>query len=155
MRAVIMQRKSELQVFREYLKKNRLRYTLEREQIIKEIFATHDHFDVDTLYLTIRQKGIHISKASIYRLLPLLIEADLIRDVFLEDGHMHYEHIYGHEHHCHLRCIECRRIEEFTDPRLNDIERDLEERFGYKILEHKLEVKGLCPECQEKIRKMA
>ncbi|MCD4754632.1 MAG: transcriptional repressor, partial [Deltaproteobacteria bacterium] len=102
-----MQKKSELQVFREYLKKHRLRYTQEREQIIKEIFATHDHFDVDALYLTIRRKGINISKASIYRLLPLLIEADLVQDVFFEDGHMHYEHIYGHEHHCHLRCIEC------------------------------------------------
>jgi Fur family ferric uptake transcriptional regulator len=150
-----MQKKSELQVFREYLQKNRLRYTQEREQIIKEIFATHDHFDVDALYLTIRQKGINISKASIYRLLPLLIDADLIQDVFFEDGHMHYEHIYGHEHHCHLRCIECGKIEEFTDPRLNDIEGYLEERFGFKILDYKLDVKGLCPECREKIRKMA
>jgi Fur family transcriptional regulator, ferric uptake regulator len=150
-----MQKKSELQVFREYLQKNRLRYTQEREQIIKEIFATHDHFDVDALYLTIRQKGINISKASIYRLLPLLIDAGLIQDVFFEDGHMHYEHIYGHEHHCHLRCIECRKIEEFTDPRLNDIEGDLGERFGFKILDYKLDVKGLCPECREKIRKMA
>ena len=155
MRAIIMQKKSELQVFREYLQKNKLRYTQEREQIIKEIFATHDHFDVDSLYLTIRQKGIHISKASIYRLLPLLIEADLVQDVFFEDGHMHYEHIYGHEHHCHLRCIECGKIEEFSDPRLKVVERDLEERFGFKILNHKLDVKGLCPECRENIRKMA
>jgi Fur family ferric uptake transcriptional regulator len=150
-----MQKKSELQVFREYLQKNRLRYTQEREQIIKEIFATHDHFDVDSLYLTIRRKGINISKASIYRLLPLLIESDLVQDVFFEDGHMHYEHIYGHEHHCHLRCIECGKIEEFIDPRLNDIEGDLGERFGFKILNHKLDVKGLCPECREKIRQMA
>lgn len=150
-----MQKKSELQVFREYLQKNRLRYTQEREQIIKEIFATHDHFDVDALYLTIRQKGINISKASIYRLIPLLIDAGLIQDVFFEDGHMHYEHIYGHEHHCHLRCIECGKIEEFTDPRLNDIEGDLVERFGFKILDYKLNVKGLCPGCREKIRKMA
>jgi Fur family ferric uptake transcriptional regulator len=102
-----------------------------------------------------RRKGINISKASIYRLLPLLIDAGLIQDVFFEDGHMHYEHIYGHEHHCHIRCIECRKIEEFTDPRLNEIERDLAERFGFKILSHKLDVKGLCPECREKIRNMA
>ncbi|MEA1992646.1 MAG: transcriptional repressor [Thermodesulfobacteriota bacterium] len=150
-----MQKKSELQVFREYIQKNRLRYTQEREQIIKEIFATHDHFDVDSLYLTIRRKGINISKASIYRLLPLLIEADLVQDVFFEDGHMHYEHIYGHEHHCHLRCVECGKIEEFTDPRLKDIEGDLGERFGFKILKHKLDVKGLCPECRDKIRQTA
>ncbi len=145
-----MTHKSELQVFREYLSKHGLRYTQEREHIIREIFATHDHFDVDTLYLSMRHKGINVSKASIYRLLPLLIEAKLIREVFFEDGHMHYEHVYGHEHHCHLRCVNCKTIVEFTDPRLKEIERDLEERYGFEIHDHKLEVSGLCPECKRK-----
>jgi len=118
-----MNQESELHIFRKYLQKKGLRYTPEREQIIKEIFSTHDHFDVDTLYLRMRQKGLQISKASIYRLIPLLIEAGLIEEVFFEDGHMHYEHIYGHEPHCHLRCIGCKRIEEF---------RDLETRIGLR-----------------------
>jgi Fur family ferric uptake transcriptional regulator len=149
-----MQNKSELQVFREYLQTNGLRYTHERETIIKEILATPHHFNVDTLYLNIRQKGIRISKASIYRLLPLLLDAGLIQEVAFEDGHMQYEHIYGRGHHNHLRCIECRRIEEFTDPRMKEIEKDLHKRFGFEILDHKLEVRGLCPECQQKIKKM-
>ncbi len=142
--------KSELKVFKEYLKAHGMRYTQEREAIIKEIFATHDHFDVDSLYINMRHKGVQVSKASIYRLIPLLIEANLIQAVFFEDGHMHYEHIYGHEHHCHLRCQGCHKIEEFQDPRVEDIEKDLEKRFGYKILQHKLDVQGLCPECQKK-----
>lgn len=148
------ERKSELQVFREYLKKHGMRYTQEREQIIKEIFATHDHFDVDTMYLNIRHKGIQVSKASIYRLLPLLLEAGLVQDVFFEDGHMHYEHIYGHEHHSHLRCVECGKIEEFRDARMKDIRADMEERFGFKIQRYKLDMKGLCPECREKLKEM-
>jgi len=141
---------SELQIFRDYLKKRGLRYTREREQIIREIFATHEHFDVDSLYLKMRQKGMNVSKASIYRLIPLLIETELVREVFFEDGHMHYEHVYGHEHHCHLRCLECRKIEEFTDPRLAEVEKDLAERFGYHVLDHRLDVRGLCPECRTK-----
>ncbi|NIA08339.1 MAG: transcriptional repressor [Nitrospiraceae bacterium] len=145
-----MKKKSELQVFREYLQKHGLRYTQEREQIIKAIFSTHDHFDVDMLYLAMRQKGIRISKASIYRIMPLLIDAGLIQDVFFEGGRVYYEHTYGHEPHCHLRCIECGKIEEFVEPRLKDIEKDLAERFGYKILKSNLEVKGFCPECCEK-----
>ncbi len=143
---------SELQIFRNYLQKRGLRYTPEREQIIKEIFSTHDHFDVDTLYLRMRQKGLQISKASIYRLIPLLIEAGLIEEVFFEEGHMHYEHIYGHEPHCHLRCTNCKRIEEFVDPHWSDIKTMLHERFGYDIINYKLEVQGLCPDCKKKVR---
>jgi len=145
-----MNQESELHIFRKYLQKKGLRYTPEREQIIKEIFSTHDHFDVDTLYLRMRQKGLQISKASIYRLIPLLIEAGLIEEVFFEDGHMHYEHIYGHEPHCHLRCIGCKRIEEFRDPYWPELEKMLQDKFGYKITNYKLEVQGLCPACKEK-----
>ena len=146
---VDMESMNELEVFRRHLKKHDMRYTVEREQIIREIFSTHDHFDVVSLYLRMRQKGTSISKASIYRLIPLLVEAALISEVYFEDGHMYYEHIFGHEHHCHLRCTACRRIEEFIDPRLQQIEQDLAERFGFKVKGHNLEVYGLCAECRK------
>ena len=106
---------NELQVFRKYIKNKGLRYTPERETIVKEIFANHDHFDVDGLYLRLRGKEKKISKASIYRTIPHLLESGLIQEVFYEDGHMHYEHIFGHQHHCHLRCVECGQIVEFRD----------------------------------------
>ena len=143
-------RPSELDIFRQFLKRQGMRYTPERETIIKEIFSTHEHFDVDSLYIAIRQKGLRVSKASIYRLIPLLIKANLIDEVFFENGQMHYEHTYGHEHHCHLRCRECRRIEEFSDERIAQIEEELSERFNYKILRHKFEVIGICSRCQKK-----
>ncbi len=141
--------KSELEIFREFLKKKGMRYTPEREIIIKEIFSIHDHFDVDSLYISMRKKDARVSKASIYRLIPLLIEANLIEEVFFDKGQMYYEHIYGHEHHCHLRCVNCRKIQEFSDPRLKEIEQELADRFDYKILRHKLEVMGLCSKCQD------
>ena len=144
-----MAQEPELQALRRYLKKSGMRYTPEREQIVREIFARHDHFDVDTLYLQMRQKGTSVSKASIYRLLPLLIEGGLLNEVYLEDGHMHYEHIYGHAHHCHLRCMECGSIEEFTDPRLPQIEQDLGKRFDYEVKGYKLDVYGFCPKCRQ------
>ncbi len=141
---------SELEIFRNFLKRHGLRYTPERETIIREIFSTHEHFDVDSLYIAMRHKGQRVSKASIYRLIPLLIKANLIEEVFFDSGQMHYEHIYGHEHHCHLRCQECRRIEEFSDERVAEIEKELGEKFNYKILRHKLEVIGICSRCQKK-----
>ncbi len=138
----------ELDVFRRYIKKKGLRYTPERETIVQEIFSAHDHFDVDTLYLRLRNKGADISKASIYRTIPLLIESGLIQEVFYEDGHMHYEHIYGHRHHCHLRCVECGKIVEFTEESMEALEQKLAGRFDFEISGHKLEMFGRCPACR-------
>lgn len=139
----------ELEVFRKYIKKRSLRYTPERETIIKEIFAQHDHFDVDTLYLRLRNQGKNVSKASIYRTIPLLLESGLIQEVFYKDGHMHYEHIYGHHHHCHLRCIDCGKIVEFRNESMYQLEKKLAEQYGFDITGHKLDVFGLCPKCRK------
>lgn len=141
--------KSELEIFREFLKKKGMRYTPEREIIIKEIFAIHDHFDVDSLYISMRKKDARVSKASIYRLMPLLIEAGLVEEVFFDGGQMYYEHIYGHDHHCHLRCVKCKKIQEFSDSRIREIEQTLAQKFDYRIIRHKLEVMGLCSECRD------
>ena len=97
--------KSEIQVFREYIRGRRLRRTPEREQILQEIFEIHGHFDVDELHLKLRDKGSKVSKASIYRALPLFMDCGLVREVDFSDGHWHYEHIYGHARHSHLRCL--------------------------------------------------
>ncbi len=145
------QGRPEFQIFRDYIRKKGLRYTPEREIILREIVNTGDHFDVDELYLRLRNKGERLSKASIYRTIPLLIDCGLIQEVYYEDGHMHYEFIYGHEHHCHLRCLECRRIDEFVEPSLKKIEDRLARKFGYRVVGHKLEVYGYCPECRKKL----
>ena len=140
----------EISLFRSYISKKGLRNTPEREEIIKEIFASHDHFDVDELYLRLRRKGSRISKASIYRNIPLIMESSLIKEVWHEDGHMHYEHIYGHGHHCHLRCIQCGKVIEFVEKGLADIERKLGETYNFEILDHRLDVMGYCSRCRKK-----
>ncbi|MEW5725831.1 MAG: transcriptional repressor, partial [Thermodesulfobacteriota bacterium] len=92
-------------------------------------------------------KKYGVSKASIYRTIPLLIEAGLIAEVYLENGHMHYERVYGRDHHCHLRCNNCRTIIEFHDERLSEIERDIAVKHGFRSEGHKMEITGLCAQC--------
>lgn len=140
---------SEIQIFQDYIRQRGLRRTPERERILKEVFEIHGHFDVDGLYLNLRRKGVKVSKASIYRALPLFIECGLIREVDFSDGHWHYEHIYGHAHHSHLRCLGCGEILEFEDPALKRLEEDLARQFGYRIKGHQLKVQGYCPTCQQ------
>lgn len=142
--------KSELEVFREFLAQKGMRATPEREAILVEVFADHDHFDVEGLIMRLRQKGLRISRASVYRTIALLVESGLVQEVYVEDGHMHYEHIYGHEHHCHLRCLGCRKIIEFRDGAVEEAERRIGQAHGFAATGHKLEIYGYCAQCQEK-----
>lgn len=139
----------EIDLFRSFIKNRGLRNTPEREEIIKEIFTNHDHFDVDEIYLRLRQKGSKVSKASIYRNIPLILECGLIREAWHEDGHMHYEHIFGHGHHCHLRCIQCGKVVEFVEQELSAIERRLERKYDFKVVDHRLDVIGYCLRCKK------
>jgi Fur family ferric uptake transcriptional regulator len=136
----------EIKLFHDFLKRRGMRHTREREAIVREILSSDEHFDVDELFIRLKKKS-GVSKASIYRTIPLLIEAGLISEVYLENGHMHYEHVYGRDHHCHLRCNHCRTIIEFTDPRLTEIEEDLARKFNFVTDGHKLEITGICPKC--------
>ena len=106
----------ELEIFKNFIRSRGLRQTPERENIVVEIFRKREHFDVEELFLRLLAQGRKISKASIYRTLPLLVDCGLIREVNFVDGHWHYEQIYGQPHHCHLRCLGCGAMVEFEEP---------------------------------------
>ncbi len=141
--------KHEIDVFREFIRNKGLRNTPEREQVVNAIFSDHDHFDVDELYVRLRRQNEKISKATIYRTIPLLLESGLIQEAFFEDGHMHYEHIYGHEHHCHLRCLDCGKIVEFAEESVQEVEWKVGERYDFLVTGHKLDVYGYCGKCKD------
>ncbi len=139
----------ELELFKEFIRSRGLRKTPERENIVAEIFRKREHFDVDELFLRLLDQGKKISKASIYRTLPLLVDCGLIREVNFVDGHWHYEQIYGRPHHCHLRCLSCGAIVEFEEPLMAAVETKLSNNYGYHITKHVLEVLGYCSRCQK------
>ncbi len=136
------------EIFRRFLKEKGLRATAARTAILNAVSAWPDHFDVEELFLTLRRRGLAVSKASVYRTLPLLVEAGLIKEIYFEDGHLHYESIHGREHHCHLRCVACRKVIEFQTDLWPHIERHLAAAHGFLIQGHRIEVYGLCPECR-------
>jgi Fur family ferric uptake transcriptional regulator len=142
--------KSESEAFREFLGKKGMRATPEREAILAEVFAEHEHFDVEELIMRLRRKGQRLSRATVYRTLSLLVESGLVQEVFFEDGHMHYEHIYGHEHHCHLRCLGCRKIIEFRNGAVEETEKRVGQAHNFTITGHKLEIYGYCCQCRQK-----
>lgn len=135
--------------FREFIKKKGLKYTQEREEILKEILSFGDHFDVESLYLRFKNKNSKISKASIYRTLPLLVESGYIQEVYKQSGHSHYEVTINKLPHLHFICIKCGKVEEVFDKRLNILIKEHENFRNYKLLTYHLEIFGLCPACRE------
>ena len=142
--------KNEIDAFREFLENKGMRVTPERQTILSEVFAEHEHFDVEELIMRLRQKGQRSSRASVYRTLALLVQSGLVQEVFYADGHMHYEHIYGHEHHCHLRCLGCRKIIEFRNGAVEEAEKRLGQEHHFEVTGHRLEILGFCPDCRAK-----
>ncbi|MEK6691886.1 MAG: Fur family transcriptional regulator [Nitrospirota bacterium] len=135
-------------VFKEFLKRKGLKLTTERNAILKEIYSFHGHFDPEELLLRLRKKGTRVSKASIYRTIPLLLESGLIEEVIKVAKHSHYEHTYGHGHHDHMICLKCGSVVEFHSQELEDLQEKLCKKDGFRGISHTLEIRGYCKRCR-------
>ncbi len=138
------------EVFVKYLQSQGLKLTRSRETIMEAVFATHSHFDVEELYLSLREEKKNVSRATIYRTLPYLLQAGLIRKSMCDDHKEEYEHIYGHPNHLHLVCIACGRIVEQSNEELDRVLERIAKHSGFTIKDYSLGVKGLCSLCRKK-----
>ncbi|UCD83748.1 MAG: transcriptional repressor [Deltaproteobacteria bacterium] len=134
-------------IFESHLKTKGLKLTPQRKAILEEVFASHEHFDIEELFANLRNKGKRISRATIYRTLPLLVESNLIKEAFRYQDKVSYEHIFGHGHHDHLLCIKCGRIIEFMDEKIEELQEAVCKKYGFKPTEHRLGIKGYCKKC--------
>jgi Fur family ferric uptake transcriptional regulator len=140
----------EKEVLRKFLKQKGLRFTKERETILDEILSRKGHFDLEEVYLGLRDKGSKVSRASIYRTVPLLLESGLLEEVQRTAKHAHYELTYGSSHHDHMLCTECGKVIEFYSPSIEKLQEKLCRARGFKGTSHTLEIMGTCRECRAK-----
>lgn len=134
--------------FRSYLKAGGLKLTPERGLILEAAFSTDNHFEVEDLLIKLRQQGDRVSKATIYRTLPLLVKSGLLREVVFGERHSHYEHVFGHKHHDHLICLCCGKIIEFANPSIENLQDKICKEHGFEAMGHRFEITGYCNECQ-------
>ncbi len=144
---------SQEEKFCNFLKLKGLKFTPERKTILKEIFSFHSHFDVDKLYDKLREQKEHISRATIYRTLPLLVGSNLISEALRCEGKISYEHIYGHEHHDHMICIKCGKIIEFRNENIEKLQNEICKKYGFKAVEYRLGIRGYCNKCSKRSKK--
>lgn len=134
-------------VFREYLRDRGLKYTTERQELLRAVMQNDEHFEADQILMQLHQAGSRVAKATIYRTLPLLVSCGIVKAVQFSNDRVHYEHTYGQDPHDHMVCRRCGRIIEFDSGDVDRLRTLLAARHGFYAVSHRLQIQGLCQQC--------
>ena len=136
-------------IFSAHLEKHGLRKTPERFAILEEIYSRNDHFDAETLYNELMSQKYRVSRATVYNTLELLLSCDLVSRHQFGKNQAQYEKSYGYKQHDHIICVDCRKVVEFCDPRIQQIQTMMGELLNFSITHHSLQMYGVCGNCQK------
>ena len=130
------------------LKKEGLRYTNQRQAVWDEIKSNEDHRDAEEIYSALRKNNLNVSRATVYRTIDVLYKNNLIRKIELGDSPAKYENKVNSEHHDHIICVQCGKIEEFVDETIEARQDAIIDKMGLKMIRHIHQLFVLCKDCQ-------
>jgi len=133
--------------FRDFLEQKKLRLTAQRQAIIETAFSTDEHFTAEQLLEWSRERDKSVSRATVYRTLPLLTESGLVREMDFGKDHKFYDPNYAeHPHHNHIICQDCEKIVEFESEKIEKLENEISHRLGFSVEAHRLQITASCEE---------
>ena len=143
--------------FMDFLAGKNLRITAQRQAIVDTVFSTEEHFTADQLLEWSRLRDKSVSRATVYRTLPLLTESGLVREMDFGKDYKFYDPNYAsHPNHSHIICNDCEKIVEFESDQIEKIEGEITRSLGFSITAQRLQITGSCEElkrlgnCQKK-----
>ncbi len=142
--------RSEREIFDNYLIKKNLRETPQRGMLLDAFLKQEEHITAEQLYDIVKKSDPSIGQATVYRVLKLIVEAGLAREVDFGDGVMRYEHCYNHPHHDHLVCKRCGKTVEVMDSVIEELQKRVAESHGFQLTDHEMYLYGNCDECRMK-----
>jgi Fur family ferric uptake transcriptional regulator len=135
----------------EFLTSKGLRHTVQRDAIIDAAFGTKEHFTAEELLLMARRVEKSVSRATVYRTLPLLVQSGLLRELDLGSGTKIYDpNFVEHPTHNHLICVDCDKIIEFEDTNMELLENCITRRLGFSVANKAVKIEGHCDELKLK-----
>jgi Fur family ferric uptake transcriptional regulator len=120
----------------EVLKKEGLRYTLQRQSVWDEIKRSKKHRNAEEIYQALRGKNIGVSRATVYRTIDVLTKNKMVQKMDVGDGKSLYEAQLDNDHHDHMICVDSGKIIEFFDEELELLQDKIAKKYGYKVVRH-------------------
>ena len=136
------------EVLSRYMAQRGLKSTRQRSLIIDTFFSVRGHLSVEEVWSKVRLQDAKVSFATVYRTMKLLSECGLAHARNFGDGQTRYEAAAGRHHHDHLICTQCGTIVEFENDRIEALQEVVARRHGFRVTSHKMELYGLCRNCQ-------
>ncbi len=136
-------KESAKQIFSDYIESTGHRKTPERFAIVEEIYSLDGHFDVESLYLSMKSKNYRVSRATLYNTIDLLIDSKLIVKHQFGKNIAQYERAFNSETHDHMIDLEKGTITEFFDPRIRQIIEDACKKNNFDLSHHTLYIYGV------------
>ncbi len=139
-----------LDTFKSILKSNNLKFTAQREAILRTLYEHPDHFTPENLYLLVKESYPHLNTGitTVYRTLNLLEENKLATSLSFGIQGKKFE-LGNKPHHDHMICEVCGTIVEFEDPKIEALQQTIAKAHGFKLTDHLMQLYGICQKCQE------
>ena len=137
-----------LENYKIFLRKKDLKITSQRLAVLEEIIKDKGHRESEEIYFAIKSSKTHVSRATVYRTLDILVQNNFVRKLNIGDGRERYESKINSLHHDHLICEICHNIIEFVDQDIEMLQDKIAKKYQFSLTRHVHQLFGICKECR-------